>query len=130
MGTDFELVAMEFFARQGIALLPGFGLDVGLGTKKKHCFDLGSCDPKMIVECKSHTWTSGANVPSAKMTVWNEAMYYFHLAPTEVLFVLHDRRNKIGDTLLSYYRRTYNHLIPQDVEFLDWDDATGKIVTV
>jgi len=67
VGTDFELVAMQFFARQGIALLPGFGLGVGLGTKKEHCFDLGSCDPKMIVECKSHTWTSRASGPSKRV---------------------------------------------------------------
>lgn len=44
--------------------------------KKKHSFDLG-CKDKKIVECKSHKWTSGGNIPSAKLNVWNEAMYYF-----------------------------------------------------
>jgi hypothetical protein len=43
--------------------------------KKIHCFDLAAANEKIIVECKSHRWRAGARVPSAKMTVWNEAMY-------------------------------------------------------
>jgi len=99
--------------------------------KKLHCFDLGTTKEKILVECKSHTWTAGAKVPSAKMTVWNEAMYYFHLAPLDyrkILFVLHDRRKKEGESLLTYYKRTYSHMIPEGVEFLEWDAVTGDIV--
>jgi hypothetical protein len=133
VGLDFELVALEFFARQQITLSRDFTIEIGLARKKKHCFDLGSSDPKIIVECKSHKWTAGSNVPSAKMTVWNEAMYYFHLAPQEfrkILFVLHDRRNKVGEGLLNYYKRTYFHVIPEEVEFLEWDEVTGDIIKV
>lgn len=121
---------MEFFAKQQITLSRNFAVEVGLSKKKKHRFDLGASGPKIIIECKSHRWTAGANVPSAKMTVWNEAMYYFHLAPKEfrkVLFVLHDRKSKEGESLLSYYKRTYFHLIPEEVEFLEWDELTGDI---
>jgi hypothetical protein len=96
VGADFEQVALKFFAGRGIQLTRNFALEIGLSRKKKkHCFDLGSANPKVIVECKSHRWTAGANVPSAKMTVWNEAMYYFHLAPRafrKILFVLHDKK--------------------------------------
>ena len=129
VGNDFECVALKFFAEKGIVLLRDFSLVVGLSTKKKHCFDLGACDPKIVLECKSHKWTTGANVPSAKMKVWNEAMYYFHLTPRDyrkVLFVLHDKRRRGGESLLSYYRRTYNHLIPDGVEFLEWDEPTDS----
>jgi hypothetical protein len=131
VGADFELVALEFFEKRGIKLSRNFAVDVGLSPKKKHCFDLGAANPKIIVECKSHKWTAGANVPSAKMTVWNEAMYYFHLAPKRfrrILFVLHDRRSKDGESLLSYYKRTYSHMIPEGVEFLEWDEAAGDII--
>ena len=131
VGADFERVALKFFARRGIMLTRNFAVDLGLSRKKRHCFDLGSSNPKVIVECKSHRWTAGANVPSAKMTVWNEAMYYFHLAPREfrkVLFVLHDRRSKDGESLLSYYKRTYFHMIPEEVEFFEWDECTGDII--
>jgi hypothetical protein len=67
------------------------------------------------------------------MTVWNEAMYYFHLAPPEyrkILFVLHDRREAEGESLLAYYKRTYSHMIPDGVEFMEWDETTGDIVKV
>jgi len=72
-------------------------------------------EEKIIIECKSHRWTSRDNVPSAKLTVWNEAMYYFHLAPAEyrkIFFILRDYSNKRHETLGEYYIRTYGHLIP------------------
>ena len=93
--------------------------------------DLGSSSPQILVECKSHRWTEGGRVPSAKMTVWNEAMFYFHLAPQgfrKILFVLYDRRKGTGESLVSYYRRTYSHLIPDGVEFLEFDEASGDIL--
>ena len=65
------------------------------------------------------------------MTVWNEAMYYFHLAPRKfrkIPFVLHDRRKQHGESLLSYYKRTYVHMIPKEVEFFEWDEVTGDLV--
>jgi hypothetical protein len=133
VGADFERVALTFFARQGIALSRNFRLEIGLSRKKPHCFDLGTAREKIIVECKSHRWTAGAHVPSAKMTVWNEAMYYFHLAPTgyrRILFVLHDKRMKEKESLLAYYKKTYYHLIPDGVEFMEWDEVTGDIVKV
>jgi hypothetical protein len=98
VGKDFELLAKSFFEKQGVSLQENFGLPIGVGSKKKnHSFDLGSDSPKIIVECKSHKWTAGANIPSAKLTVWNEAMYYFLIAPEgyrKILFVLHDYSEK------------------------------------
>ena len=79
----------------------------------------------------AHRWTAGAQVPSAKMTVWNEAMYYFHLAPLDyrkILFVLHNRREKGGESSLAYYKRTNAHLIPRGIEFMEWDEATGDLI--
>ncbi len=64
-------------------------------------------------------------MPSAKMTVWNEAMYYFLLAPSrfrKIMFVLkHDRA---GCSLASYYLRTHVHLVPDGVEFWEFDTDT------
>jgi hypothetical protein len=133
VGADFELVALKFFATQKVVLTRNFSVEIGLTKKKPHCFDLGTAEGKVLVECKSHRWTAGARVPSAKMTVWNEAMYYFHLAPPEyrkILFVLHDRREAEGESLLAYYKRTYSHMIPDGVEFMEWDETTGDIVKV
>lgn len=132
VGADFEKAALIFFEKRGDQLSRNFSLDIGLSIKKKkHCFDLGSASPKIIIECKSHRWTAGSKVPSAKMTTWNEAMLYFHLAPKDfkkVFFTLHDKRQTTGETLVSYYKRTYSHLIPDDVEFLEYDESTGDII--
>lgn len=130
VGADFKSVAKAFFAKQGIVLAPRFPIELGLSRKKEHCFDFGSNDPRIIVECKSHRRTAGGNVPSAKMTVWNEAMYYFHLAPRDfrkIFFVLHDAREGTGESLLTFYRRTYFHLIPGAVEFFEWDERSGDV---
>jgi hypothetical protein len=134
VGADFEKSALLFFEKQGITgLSNNFSLEIGFSAKKKkHGFDLGSDDPKIIIECKSHRWTEGSKVPSAKMTTWNEAMLYFYLAPKEfrkIFFVLHDKRKTTGESLVSYYKRTYFHLIPENVEFLEFDEFTGDIIS-
>jgi hypothetical protein len=125
-GNDFEEIARKFFGEQGIQLSRNFSISVGVGAKKKeHRFDLGAHNPNILVECKSHTWTQSGNMPSAKLTVWNEAMYYFHIAPKQyrkIFFVLkHLRRNK---SLASYYLDNYGHLVPDDVEI--WEFCTTE----
>lgn len=61
-------------------------------------------------------------MPSAKMTVWNEAMYYFHVAPKDyrkIMFVLKHNRREVS--LASYYLKTHGHLIPDGVEVWEYD---------
>ncbi len=122
-GSDFEIAARTFFSQQGISLVKNFSVPVGVGeAKKMHRFDLGSENPRVLVECKSHTWTQGGDMPSAKMTAWNEAMYYFHIAPAnyrKIFFVLkHSRREQ---SLAAYYLRTHGHLVPDGVELWEFD---------
>jgi len=131
VGAAFERVAHQYFMARGIDLSLNYKIPIGLHTQKDHAFDLGSDNPKILVECKSHKWTAGNKVPSAKMTTWNEAMYYFHLAPEEyrkIFFVLHHCRDGDGESLVSYYQRIYAHLIPKDVEFVEWDETSNSII--
>jgi len=125
-GRDFEVAAKGFFQSQGLPLELNVKVPVGIGAlKKEHAFDLGCERQKTIVECKSHKWTSGGNVPSAKLTVWNEAMYYFLAAPEgyrKIMFVLRDFSEKRSETLAQYYLRTYRHLVPSDVEFWEYNE--------
>ena len=124
VGSDFETAAQEWFSNQDVRLQRNYGMEVGMSTKKERKFDLGPSEPPVLVECKSHKWTSGDNVPSDKITVWNEAMYYFLLAPAgfrKVLFVLRDFGEKRGESLAEYYVRNRCHLIPDDVEILEYD---------
>lgn len=133
VGNDFENIARQIFSNQGLKLKKNFRLPLGINKKKKdHNFDLGSESPRTIVECKCHRWTKDSNVPSAKMSVWNEAMYYFHTAPKsyrKILFVLYDFNMKKKETLAEYYIRTYDHLIPSDVEIWEYNEETGGVNT-
>lgn len=126
-GSDFEKLALGFFDSQGMKLQRDFVVRIGVaGKMKEHKFDLGSAQPPILVECKSHTWTEGGNAPSAKLSVWNEAMLYFLAAPLsyrKVLFVLRSVRN--GESLAQHYIRRYGHLIPDGVEIWEFSPETG-----
>ncbi|QOR40210.1 hypothetical protein HNO52_18060 [Billgrantia diversa] len=131
VGKDFEALALGVFAAKGIE--SDLKLPVGVSENKKlHAFDLGCKQQKTIVECKCHKWTApNDNVPSAKLTVWNEAMYYFLVAPRgyrKILFVLRDVSERRRETLAEYYVRTYGHLIPEDVEIWEVDEDSREVV--
>lgn len=130
VGREFERFALQVLEQKGIPVSIDFPVELGAtNLKKAHSFDLGSESPPILVECKSHKWTKGNNVPSAKITVWNEAMYYFQCAPNKyrkILFVLRDKRHSTGETLASYYVRTYEHLIPDGVEIWEFNDKTKR----
>ena len=131
VGREFEAQARTVLAEHGLDLNPNYKVAVGIASaKKEHAFDLGSRDPKVIVECKAQTWTSGDKVPSAKMKNWAEAMFYFHMAPTtyrKIFLVERSVRKTTDETLLSYFMRTQFHMIPPDVEFWEIDSATGDV---
>lgn len=133
VGRHFEDLAHDFFFRQGINLEFGFKIPLGHSRRKDREFDLGASEPAFLIECKSHRWTVGGNVPSAKMTVWNESMYYFHLAPRnfrKVMFVLYDLDARRGLSLAEYYVRNYGHLIPEGIEIIEYNDVTDDACTV
>lgn len=128
-GNEFEAVAHRFFAQHGVILQRSFVVAIGSRTTKAHKFDLGSADPPVLVECKSCTWTSGGNAPSAKLRSFNEAMLHFTVSPPEfrkILALMRDMRR--GESLAEYYVRTQAHLIPPDVEVweIDAETATGR----
>lgn len=134
VGRDFEEVALNYFKENNIVLEKEVCLPVGVNkVKKNRSFDLGCLSSEsqgMIVECKSHKWTTSGKVPSAKMTVWNEAMYYFYLAPQgyrKIFFILKDYKERRGETLGEYYIRTYKHLIPEDVEIMEYDSQLNEV---
>lgn len=129
VGIDFENLTFEFFKNKFPSLKKSFQLPIGHNKKKKHKFDMGCLKQRVIIECKSHTWTEGNKVPSAKLTTWDQAMLYFFLAPGDykkIFVTKHDIRPKLGETLCSYYLRTHFNVIPDKVEFWEVDEATKK----
>lgn len=126
VGRKFEEATKDFFLTQGLCLQKNISVDIGLNGKKPHKFDLGSINRKILVECKSHTWTEGDNIPSAKITTWDQAMFYFYVTPSryrKIFFVLKDFSSKKQETLAEYYIRTKSHLIPTDVEIWEFDET-------
>lgn len=131
VGADFENAAVIALAAQGVLVERDFAVSVGIGRlRKKHKFDLGSASPPILAECKSHRWTTGDNAPSAKLAVWNEAMYYFAVAPIgfrKIFFVLRDFSSRRGQTLAEHYLGRFLHLVPEDVEFWEYNEATHAV---
>lgn len=131
VGKDFEALAYAYFIKIGSLsnLMPSYAVPLGTGdAKKNHRFDFGSEESKVLIECKSHNWTITGNIPSAKLTVWNEAMYYFHLAPSvyqKIFFVLEARHSRRRETLAEYYVHTNQHLIPRDVSIIEYDTISN-----
>jgi hypothetical protein len=122
VGREFEEAARLFFAETGVHLRPNFVALVGHSIKKPHRFDLGSDDPPILVECKSFTWTSGGNSPSAKLRNMNEVMLHFSVCPQHyrrILFVLKHMRKEVS--LASHYVKTQGHLIGPGIEVWEFD---------
>ena len=126
-GNIFELLVKGYFNKTyNLGLTKNIKVDIGISTKvikKSKTFDLGRQN-EIIIECKSHSWTETSNIPSAKLTTRNEAMYFFHLVPKGLrkIFVVEKfYSDKRQETLAGYYLRTYHHLIPDDVELWEFD---------
>jgi hypothetical protein len=122
VGREFEEMARAFFAERGISLQRGFVTPVGFKVKKVHRFDLGSESPPILVECKSYTWTSGGNSPSAKIRGLNEVMLLFSVSPDryrKILFVLKHIKENVS--LAAHYIKTQGHLISTGVEIWEFD---------
>jgi hypothetical protein len=130
-GREFEAAIAEYLSDMGITLLPGFALEIGYDQKKSHKFDLGNRDPAILIECKSYTWTTGGNSPSAKIRSLNEAMLHFAVSPPgyrKMLFVLRHLRGELS--LASHYVKTQGHLIGPDVEIWEFDPAERRAFRV
>ncbi|SYZ73775.1 conserved hypothetical protein [Candidatus Zixiibacteriota bacterium] len=133
VGREFETLAQHFFAKQGLHLTRRVSVQIRINGFKPHNFDLGNKTEKILVECKAHKWTESDNVPSAKLTVWNEVMLFFLAAPSiyrKILFVLRDFSGRKKETLGEYYIRTNSHLIPKDVEVWEYEEKQGTAVRI
>lgn len=129
VGREFEEKVTNFLKRhQDLELSPGMGIPIGINGVKLHKFDFGDEMRKVVVECKAHKWTEGDNVPSAKMTTWDQAMFHFYATPKryrKLFFAIKDFSNKRNESLVEYYLRSHSHLIPSDVEVWEFDESSN-----
>jgi len=122
VGREFEEAARLYFESTGIALTRAFVQPVGYKIKKPHKFDLGSDNPPILVECKSLTWTSGGNSPSAKIRSLNEVMLLFSVSPPHyrrILFLLKHLKGELS--LGKHYIKSEGHLIGPGIEIWEFD---------
>ena len=123
-GAEFvELVKRVLEREFQIALEKEFRIQPVL-SKDEHRFDLGSANPRILIECKNHTWTRGGKTPHAKLKDWIVAMQHLHLAPTDrkILAVARDRHPSNGETLRNYFLRTaLGRMKPPDVAVWEFD---------
>ena len=113
-GRLFQEWAAHILATHfGVELRLDFPLPIG-NPPKEHKFDLVSADQNFVGECKNYSWTTGGNVPSAKMGFINEAVFYLSFLPPETtrfVAMRKDSRPTTGESLVDYYHRTYRHLL-------------------
>lgn len=112
VGREFENKVQAYFAQQGLELTKNISFEIGIDAlRKPHKFDLGDVDNKIIVECKSHTWTKSDITPSAKINTWDQAMFFFLTTPSgyrKIFIALKNISPKRNETLMDYYIRTKN----------------------
>ena len=71
---DFERLAGEFFEKEfGTRLFPQW--PVHLENGRTHRFDFSSEDERIVVQCKSLTWTKSGNYPSGKLAEEQRAIH-------------------------------------------------------
>lgn len=96
-----------------------------IGTPgKEHRFDCVSIDSSIIIECKCYSWTTGNNIPSAKMATLNEAVLYLRNADPNAIKIIalkKDLSPKRKETLAQYYLRIYGHLL-DDIQVWEVDE--------
>jgi hypothetical protein len=122
---------MQYFKDEGYNLDFNVKVNIGLDHKKNKNYDLGSKDNKILIECKAHTWTRpDFRNPSAKLITWVSEMYKFQLCPEgfrKIFVVQYDYSPKHNETLMQYFIRLNKHLIPDDVEMMEYNTKMGKM---
>jgi len=83
-----------------------------VGPEQEHKFDLVSADGEIVIECKSYTWTNGQNIPSAKVSTANEALFFLSRVNAErKMLVMQDDFNHKGQSLVNKYVEWYGGLM-------------------
>ncbi len=101
------------------------GKNVAIGNPpKNHSFDLVSKDDKIIIECKCYSWTKTDKVPSAKISILDEAVLYMRSAPagSQKIIVMDKAYSTTHKcTLAKYFVDKKGHLL-EDVKVVEIDE--------
>ena len=113
MGKEFEEKVSKILTERYSIKFETLAIPIGKPSKE-HKFDLVSEDKKYIVECKCYSWTEGGNIPSAKMAILNEAVFYLsHVSKDKDRWIVMKKDFSIErqKTLARYYFQINQHLL-------------------
>ena len=129
VGREFQEKVKQWFETN---VMSSYELEhpILIGSPEKpHKFDIVDKSEKTVIECKSYTYTHTGNIPSAKLTTLNEAIFYFSFLPEEtekILVVSHAVHPKKKETLAEYYIRINGHLLG-DVKVWEFNIDTNEM---
>lgn len=113
-GADFQIQVKNWFQQTyGIKFELEKKIAIGYPAKD-HRFDIVDEFGKIAIECKKYTWTETGNMPSAKISIVNEAAFYLSFLPDtydKYIVMLYSRHIKRNETLAEYYYRINRHLL-------------------
>lgn len=129
VGSNFEIGAQRFLETVfGRSFTPQGGVAIG-NPPKAHKFDFISDDGQVVAECKCLSWTKSGNIPSAKISVLNEAVFYLGFLSDDIqkVLVVNKAYRVVGkETLGEYYVRRYGHLLG-NIKVLEADGILNVI---
>ena len=127
--VNLKEIAFEYFKKnEEIILDMDYELTLGTENKFKHIFDLGSCDKSVLIKCKSDIWPNDEKTLAEKMSIWNETMFYFNLAPEKyrkIFFVLRDYSEKKRQTLLQYHISKNCKNVTKNIKIYEYNEKNG-----
>lgn len=129
IGREFQNLAMKILQDH---FKQEFEMDkpIPIGNPPKHHkFDCVSLNNQIVVECKSYSWTLSGNIPSAKMAMLNEALFYMSYLPKDIKkIIVMKKATHPGkkETLAEYCFRIKSHLL-DDVSILEIDEESSEI---
>ena len=128
-GSLFEVEVAAALTNMGWRLVPSVGIGIG-SPPKPHRFDLADQTARVAVECKAFTWTSGGNMPSAKITTAREAVLFLQWLPvdwTKILAMSQSVRPRYRESLAEYFVRLNDHLLG-DVAVIEVADQQTRLL--
>jgi len=129
VGKKFQQLVAE---KAGQFFQTTFSLEksIPIGTPPKgHSFDCFSEEKYIVLECKAYTWTDSGNVPSAKIHILNEAVFFLRLLPNvfkKILVMKRAMRPLKTLSLAEYYYQHYHHLF-HDVLLMELNEESGVL---
>jgi hypothetical protein len=126
IGKNFEIAVKKWFEdKYKKHFANNISFNIG-NPAKPHRFDVVSEDKLIVAECKCITWTETGNIPQAKITSVNEAVFYLSFITNANTYIILKKSEhlKRTETLAEYYHRINQHLLG-NTNVLEYDNENG-----